>query len=258
MTGTKENKKNGIVYICGAGPGDPKLITVRCLELIETCDIVLYDRLVSDEIISLIPKSIDRIYVGRESGDPTTNQIKTNELMVYHALNGKKVLRLKGGDPFIFGRGGEEAQILVENSIPFEIIPGISSAIGSAVYSGIPLTYRNISSSVALITGHEDPTKEKKYVNWSKLANAVDTIVILMGLENLSNIIKELKKGGMPIDTPIAIIQKGTTNQQRIFTAIINDDICQIIEKNNIRPPSVIIIGKVVNLSKEISWFISQ
>ncbi|MGD1835609.1 MAG: uroporphyrinogen-III C-methyltransferase [Nitrososphaeraceae archaeon] len=245
------------VYICGAGPGDPKLITVKCYELLKTCDIILYDRLVSQEILSIIPDSSEKIYVGRSSGDPTINQIKTNELMLKYVNMGKTVLRLKGGDPFIFGRGGEEAEFLSANNIDFEIIPGISSAIGSAIYSGIPLTHRKFSSSVAIVTGHEDPLKVSKTVKWHNLVNAVDTIVILMGIENLPNILNQLTQAGLSKETPVAVIEKGTTLQQRLVIGNVNN-IQDKLKSSSIKPPSVIIIGNTVSLSSKINWFISN
>ncbi len=252
MNGIK-NKKYGKVYICGAGPGDPSLITVKCLDLIKNSDIVLYDRLVSSSILKLIPKNTPKVYVGRSSGDPTTNQFKTNQFMLQHALSGKQVLRLKGGDPFIFGRGGEEAEFLYENAIDFEIIPGISSAIGAAIYSGIPLTHRKFSSSVAIVTGHEDPMKEEKSVRWDKLATAVDTLVILMGIEKLEYILNKLKNNGLSDETKIAVIEKGTLKDQKI---IISDfkDIRKKMKNASIKPPAVIIIGEVVSLSERIRW----
>lgn len=252
MNGIK-NKKYGKVYICGAGPGDPSLITVKCLDLIKNSDIILYDRLVSSSILKLIPESTPKVYVGRSSGDPTTNQFKTNQFMLQHALSGKQVLRLKGGDPFIFGRGGEEAEFLYENAIDFEIIPGISSAIGAAIYSGIPLTHRKFSSSVAIVTGHEDPMKEEKSVRWDKLATAVDTIVILMGIEKIEYILNKLKNNGLSDETKIAVIEKGTLKDQKI---IISDfkDIRKKMKNASIKPPAVIIIGEVVSLSERIRW----
>jgi uroporphyrin-III C-methyltransferase len=252
MNGIK-NKNNGKVYICGAGPGDPSLITMRCWDLIKNCDIILYDRLVSKEILTLIPESTSKIYVGRSSGDPTTNQIKTNQIMLKYASEGKKVLRLKGGDPFIFGRGGEEAEFLNENAINFEIIPGISSAIGAAIYSGIPLTHRKFSSSVAIVTGHEDPLKEEKTVKWDKIATAVDTIVILMGIEKLDFILKKLEKNGLSKETKIAVIEKGTLKDQKIIIGNFNN-IRAKIDNASIKPPAVIIIGEVVTLSEIIRW----
>src|SRR5919108_923204 len=177
-------RNTGKVFLCGAGPGDPKLITVKAMELLKGCDVVLYDRLVSKEIINQIPAESEKIYVGREVGDSTTHQYNTNIQMVKLAKEGKNVLRLKGGDPFIFGRGGEEAEFLFQNDIQFEIIPGISSAIGAAAYAGIPLTHRQYASSLAIVTGHEDDNKTESIVKLHKLANAVDTVVILMGIEN--------------------------------------------------------------------------
>lgn len=252
MNGTN-NKSKGKVYICGAGPGNPDLITKRCWDLLKNCDIILYDRLVGREILELIPENTPKVYVGRSSGDPTTNQLKTNQVMLQYALKGKKVLRLKGGDPFIFGRGGEEAEFLNENAIDFEIIPGISSAIGSAVYSGIPLTHRQFSSSVAIVTGHEDPTKKEKSIRWEKLATAVDTIVILMGIENLESIIKNLINYGLSNDTKIAVIQNGTLKEQKIIIGNLNN-IRKKMDDASIKPPAVIIIGEVVSLSDKIKW----
>ena len=252
MNGTK-NKNKGKVYICGAGPGNPDLITKRCWDLLKNCDIILYDRLVGKEILELIPENTPKIYVGRSSGDPTINQVKTNQVMLQHVLKGKKVLRLKGGDPFIFGRGGEEAEFLKENAVDFEIIPGISSAIGSAVYSGIPLTHRQYSSSVAIVTGHEDPSKKEKSIKWDKLATAVDTIVILMGVENLDSIIKNLVNYGLSTDTKIAVIQNGTLNEQKVIIGNFNN-IRKKMDDASIKPPAVIIIGDVVSLSDKIKW----
>lgn len=252
MNGTN-NKSKGKVYICGAGPGNPDLITKRCWDLLKNCDIILYDRLVGKEILELIPENTPKVYVGRSSGDPTTNQLKTNQVMLQYALKGKKVLRLKGGDPFIFGRGGEEAEFLNENAIDFEIIPGISSAIGSAVYSGIPLTHRQFSSSVAIVTGHEDPTKKEKSIRWEKLATAVDTIVILMGIENLESIIKNLINYGLSNDTKIAVIENGTLKEQKIIIGNLNN-IRKKMDDASIKPPAVIIIGEVVSLSDKIKW----
>ncbi len=252
MNGTN-NKSKGKVYICGAGPGNPDLITKRCWDLLKHCDIILYDRLVGREILELIPESTPKIYVGRSAGDPTTNQVKTNKVMLQYALEGKKVLRLKGGDPFIFGRGGEEAEFLNENAIDFEIIPGISSAIGSAVYSGIPLTHRQFSSSVAIVTGHEDPTKKEKSIRWDKLATAVDTIVILMGVENLESIMKNLINYGLSNATKIAVIQNGTLKEQKVIIGNFSN-IRKKMQNASIKPPAVIIIGEVVSLSDKIKW----
>src|SRR5919199_6083695 len=208
-------RKKGKVFICGAGPGDPKLVTVRAMEVLNNCDVVLYDRLICKDLIDQIPAKSEKIYVGRAVGDSTIHQDITNELMVEHAKNGKRVVRLKGGDPFIFGRGAEEAEYLYKHNIEFEIIPGITSAIGSAAYAGIPLTHRRFASSVAIVTGHEDPEKNEISIKWDKLAQAVNTIVVLMGIERLDSITYNLVKAGLSKDTEIAIIENGTTMEQR-------------------------------------------
>jgi uroporphyrin-III C-methyltransferase len=248
-----KNEKLGKVFICGAGPGDPKLITVRGMELLKTCDVVLYDRLVARELVDQIPASAEKVYVGRAVGDPTTHQDRTNELMAEYAKKGKQVLRLKGGDPFIFGRGAEEAEYLLKLGIKFEIVPGITSAIASPAYAGIPLTHRRHSSSVAIVTGHEDPEKDELVVKWDKLAGAVDTIVVLMGIGQLEQISGELTKSGMNEDTPVAIVTNGTTEKQMVVRGTLAT-ITDIANKENVKPPAVIVIGKVAELD-HLEWF---
>ena len=248
-----EQKMSGKVYLVGAGPGDDKLITIKAAELLKKADVVLYDRLVSKKILSMIPKNIEKIYIGRAIGDNYKHQDSTNELMVKFAKKKKNIVRLKGGDPIIFGRGGEEAEFLKGHKIKCEIIPGVTSGIGSATYSGIPLTHRRYASSVVFVTGHEDPEKKKEAVKWKKLAKAVDTIVIMMGLSRIDIICKELMKGGISKNTPVAVIQNGTTPKHKIITGTILN-IAQKIKQQKIKPPSIIIIGKVVNLSKTIGW----
>ena len=245
--------KSGKVFICGAGPGDPKLITLRAIELVKTSDVVLYDRLVSKEIIAQIPSSVEKVYVGRTVGDPTTHQDMTNELMIKYAKNGKRVLRLKGGDPFIFGRGAEEAEHLIKHGIKYEIIPGISSAIASPGYAGIPLTHRKLSSSVAIVTGHEGTEKDEPVVRWDRLAGAVDTIVVLMGIGQLEQISSDLIKAGMNPDTNVAIVENGTTEKQRVIRGTLGT-ISSIAAKAKVRPPAVIVIGKVAGLDR-LEWF---
>ncbi|KAA2283059.1 MAG: uroporphyrinogen-III C-methyltransferase [Candidatus Nitrosocosmicus sp.] len=245
---------SGIVYICGAGPGDPKLLTLRALDLIKQSEVILYDRLVGDEIIDLFPNDAEKIYVGRNVGDPTTHQDKTNQFMLKYAKMGRKVLRLKGGDPFIFGRGGEEAEILKENNIPFEIIPGITSGIGAAIYSGIPLTHRKYGSTVAFVTGHEDPDKKTPEVRWEKLLQAVDTVVIYMGTEKLNIIIEKINTGNNNAKTPVAIIQNGTLKNQKIIKGTL-EDIVEIARKSKVKPPAIVIIGNIVKLNETINWF---
>ena len=243
----------GKVYLVGAGPGDPDLITLKAIELIKKADVVLYDRLVSKKILTMIPKRCKSIYVGRAVGDDTTHQDSTNELMVKYAKLKKTVVRLKGGDPIIFGRGGEEAEFLKSFKIKYEIIPGITSGIGSATYAGIPLTHRQFASSVVFVTGHEDPEKKTEVVKWKKLAKSVDTIVIMMGLSRIEEISKKLIEGGMDKTTPVAVIQNGTTTKQKMIKGTISN-ISNKIKRNKIRPPTNIIIGRVVDLSDIIGW----
>ena len=243
----------GKVYLVGAGPGDSKLITLKAVELLQKADVVLYDRLVSKKIISLIPKTAKKIYVGRAVGDDTTHQNTTNDLMLKYAKSKKNIVRLKGGDPIIFGRGGEEAEFLKEHKVKYEIIPGITSGIGSATYAGIPLTHRNYSSSVVFVTGHEDPEKKKEAVKWKRLAKSVDTIVIMMGLSRIDIICKQLIAGGLDKTTPVAVIQNGTTQQQRMVKGNLSN-IAKYVKAEKITPPTNIIIGKVVDLSDTLGW----
>ena len=244
---------SGTVYLVGAGPGDPKLITLRALELIKKADVVLYDRLVDKKIISMIPRKTKKIYVGREVGDDLRHQDTTNLMMVKYAKSNRNVVRLKGGDPFIFGRGGEEAEYLRKRKIKFEIIPGITSGIGSAVYSGIPLTHREHSSSVVFVTGHEDPLKKTDKVKWKLLAKSVQTIVIMMGLSRIEHISKDLIAGGLDKNTPVAVIQNGTSSNQKMLIGTLSN-ISKKIKLYKVKPPSIIIIGTVVNLHKKIGW----
>jgi uroporphyrin-III C-methyltransferase len=243
----------GKVYLVGAGPGDSKLMTLRAVEILKKADVVLYDRLVSKKTLSMIPKKAKKIYVGRSVGDNYKHQDNTNDLMVKYAKTKPNVVRLKGGDPIIFGRGGEEAEFLKKHKIKFEIIPGITSGIGSATYSGIPLTHRKFASSVAFVTGHEDPQKQNENVRWKKLAKSVDTIVIMMGLSRIGVICQQLIAGGLEKNTPVAIIQDGTTSKHRMIQGTLSN-ISKKVKDKKIKPPSIIIIGKVVNLSKIIGW----
>lgn len=243
----------GKVYIVGAGPGDPGLLTLKALDLIKTTDIVLYDRLVSDQILDIIPNNVKKEYVGRNVGDNYTHQNETNNMMVKHAKEGKNVVRLKGGDPFIFGRGGEEAEFLREKGIDFVIVPGITSAVASPAYAGIPLTHRSLSSSVAIVTGHEDVQKDKLVVKWKELTNAVDTIVILMGMGRLEQIVNELISGGARNNTKVAIIESGTTEGQKILFGNLGNIVSKV-KNSSIKPPTIIVIGKVVSLAEKLDW----
>ena len=240
----------GIVYLAGAGPGDPGLVTVRTAELLAKADVVLYDRLVSDGVLALASESANKTYVGRAVGDDASHQDYTNRLMAEHANAGRLVVRLKGGDPIIFGRGSEEAEYLRERGIHCEIIPGITSGIASATYAGIPLTHRSTASSVALVTGHEDPAKEAAAVRWRDLATSVDTIVIMMGLSRIRLICDELIRGGRNPNTPVAVIQNGTMPDQIVVRATL-DRICNAVEERGIRPPAVIVVGDVAGLGQD-------
>jgi uroporphyrin-III C-methyltransferase len=243
----------GKVYLVGAGPGDPKLLTLKALEVLQNADVVIYDRLVSEDVLRLIPEKAEKIYVGKTSGKHTLAQEEINDLMIKAAMKGKTVVRLKGGDPFIFGRGGEEAEALISKNIEFEVVPGVSSAFAAPAYAGIPLTHRAYASSVAIVTGSQAADAPKK-VNWGKLAGAVDTIVILMGLESLREIARDLIDGGLSPNTPTAIIEWGTTENQRTIIGRLAT-IAEDAEKAAFKPPSVIVVGEVANLGRRLAWF---
>lgn len=243
----------GKVYLVGAGPGDPGMLTVRAAELIRSADVVLYDRLVDRRILDSIPDSALKEYVGRAVGDDAGHQDSTNERMASHALGGKSVVRLKGGDPNMFGRGGEEAEFLRGRGVSFEMVPGITSGVGSAAYCGIPLTHRGRSSSVAFVAGHEDPAKGAERVRWKELARAADTIVVMMGVSRLGAICAQLVEGGMDESTPVAVVQEGTTERHReVFGTL--GDIEERASSAGVRPPANIIIGRVVELAGRLSW----
>ncbi len=243
----------GKVFIVGAGPGDVGLLTLRALEVIKGADVILYDRLVSKDILELAVGA-EKVYVGRDVGDDYKHQEYTNRLMLDYALKGKNVVRLKGGDPFIFGRGGEEAEFLADNGIDFEIVPGVTSAIAAPAYAGIPLTHRVLSSSVAILTGHEDPFKQEHRVNIAKIASSVDTLVILMGISNIKSIVDELLASNIEKDREIAIIENATTLQQRVTVSKLAD-IVRVVKERDIKPPAVIVIGKVVSLASKLNWY---
>jgi uroporphyrin-III C-methyltransferase len=243
----------GEVFLVGAGPGDPKLLTVKAVELLKTAEVVIYDRLVSDEILRLIPDRAEKIYVGKEAGKHVVPQEKIAALLVEKALAGKNVVRLKGGDPFIFGRGGEEAEALAENQIAFEVVPGVSSAVVAPMYAGIPLTHRDFASSVAIVTGHQAGEGERA-VDWRLLAGAVDTLVVLMGVDSLTTITTKLMDGGSDPSVPVAIIERGTSKQQRTITGTLGS-IAKEAEEQKVQPPAVIVVGEVVNLGRKLSWF---
>lgn len=243
----------GKVFLVGAGPGDPQLLTVKASELLKTAKVVVYDRLVSAEILKLIPKEAEKIYVGKRTGKHVVSQDKITELLVELSFAGKDVVRLKGGDPFVFGRGGEEAEALAENSVKFEVVPGVTSAIAAPMYAGIPLTHRDYAASVAIVTGHRAGNAEKP-IDWAKLARAVDTVVILMGVESLEAIVAKLVEGGLSPNVPVAIIEQGTRKRQRSIIGELGS-IVKEAEAKKVQPPAVIVIGGVVGLGRKLSWF---
>ncbi len=240
------------VYLVGSGPGDPGLISVRGLECIKRADVIIYDYLVSEELLKYARKDAEIIYVGKEGSRHTLEQDEINDLIVRKVQPDRTVVRLKGGDPFVFGRGGEEAMCLAERGITFEVIPGITAAIAAPAYAGIPVTHRGYTSTLGLITGHEDPTKGGSALPWDKLSTAVGTLGVYMGVKNLPYIVKELLKNGRPKDTPVAIIRWGTTPQQKTVVGTLGD----IVEKSKgVEPPAVTVVGEVVKLRKYLNWF---
>ncbi len=244
----------GMVALVGAGPGDPGLITVKALEYIKRADVIVYDRLVNPDLLNHAPDACEQVYVGKTPKHHTKTQDEINDILVAEAQKGKLVVRLKGGDPFLFGRGGEEAEFLADNRIPFEVVPGVTSAIAAPAYTGIPVTHRGLSSSVVIVTGHEDPEKTRASVDWDALAQGPDTIVVLMGLGNLAPITDRLINAGKPPDTPVTLIQDATTPNQKTVTGALSD-IVQRASEADLRPPAVAVIGEVARLSKQLSWF---
>ena len=243
------------VYLVGAGPGDPELITVRGLNAVHQATVIIYDRLVHPSLVAEAPPQAQRIYVGKESGIHYVPQGQINQLLVNYATQGERVVRLKGGDPFVFGRGGEEAEALAAARLPFEIIPGVSSAVAVPAYAGIPLTHRKVASSFAVVTGHEEGGKEHTVIDWRRLATAVDTLVILMGTKGLVRIAAQLIQHGRAPETPVALIRWGTTNEQVTFVgtlATIADTAAAVA----LEPPIVTVVGDVVRLAERLQWFL--
>ena len=247
-----EQSAPGEVYLVGGGPGDPDLLTFKALRLMQQADVVVYDRLVSAQVLDLCRRDADRVYVGKARKNHALPQEEINQLLVTLAKQGKRVLRLKGGDPFIFGRGGEEIDQLMAQDIPFQVVPGITSASGCAAYSGIPLTHRDYAQSVRFVTGHlKDDSCD---LPWHELVHEHQTLVIYMGLISLSQICERLIQHGMVSDMPIALIEKGTQPEQRVISGTL-ETIPELAETAAVKPPALIIVGKVVTLRDRLDWF---
>ncbi len=243
----------GIVYLVGGGPGDPGLLTIRGLECLQKADVVVHDRLANEELLSYAPQA-ELIDVGKYPRHHPIPQPEINNILIQKASEGRIVVRLKGGDPFIFGRGGEEAQALTEAGIPFEIVPGVTSAIAVPAYAGIPVTQRGVASSVAFITGHCAGSNPLD-LNWKALAEGIDTLVFMMGVCSLPIIVSSLIEAGRSADTPIALIEKGTLPDQKVVTGTLSN----IMERaSEIQPPTIIVVGEVVNLNATLKWFEPQ
>ncbi|MBK9117475.1 MAG: uroporphyrinogen-III C-methyltransferase [Betaproteobacteria bacterium] len=245
----------GTVYLVGCGPGDPELLTLRAYRLLQSADVALYDHLVSDEVMALLPGKVQRVYVGKERDRHTMPQEVINDLLVRYAREGKHVLRLKGGDPFVFGRGGEEIDTLAAQGVAFEVVPGITAALGVAAYAGIPLTHRDYAQSCLFVTGHR---KEDGFeMDWHALTRPRQTVVVYMGLLGLPALCDGLVAHGMSADTPVAVIQQGTTHEQRVVTGTLRT-LAQKVAEAMLTPPTLMIVGDVVRLRDRLGWFRPQ
>jgi uroporphyrinogen III methyltransferase/synthase len=245
---------SGFVSLIGAGPGDPGLLTLRGAEALGRADVVIYDYLANPALLSHARPDAEQIYVGKKAGSHTLSQGEINDLLVERGLAGQQVARLKGGDPFVFGRGGEEALALLEAGVPFEVVPGVTSAVAAPAYAGIPVTHRGLASSFAVITGHEDPAKEASALDWARLATGVDTLVFLMGVGNLPQIVERLVAHGRPADTPVALVRWGTLPGQQTVSGNLADIVTRV-QAAGLRPPAVTIVGSVAGLRDGLRWF---
>ncbi len=242
----------GEVFLVGTGPGDPELLTVKAARLIREAEVVLYDNLVSEEIMALVPAGAERIYVGKRRSDHAMRQEHINELLVNLARKGRRVLRLKAGDPFVFGRGGEEIETLGASGVRFEVVPGITAALGAASYAGIPLTHRDYAQSCVFVTGNTQDGELN--VDWAAIVRPRQTVVIYMGFQNLDELCRELVSHGLPPKTPAAMVQQATTSSQRVVTA----DLATLADRAReagLKPPTLIIVGEVVRLRGRLEWF---
>lgn len=248
------NEKKGRVYLVGAGPGDIGLLTVKGMKCLQRADAVVYDFHLNAQVLNYIKHDAEFIYAGKRGGHHTMTQDEINKVLVEKAKEGKVVCRLKGGDPFVFGRGGEEAEALAENNIDFEVVPGVSSAVAAPAYAGIPITHRGYSSSFAVIPGYEDMTKEESAIDWAKLATGAGTLIFLMAVKNMDVLVKKLMENGRSPDTPVAVIRWGTRPDQKTITGTLKD-IADIVKEKDIKPPAVMVVGEVVKLRKRLMWY---
>lgn len=254
MNGNKISRQSGWVYLVGAGPGDPGLLTLKGKACLEAADVVVYDALVSPLLLDFAPSDADLVYVGKRSGNHCIVQKEINDLLVAHARAGRTVTRLKGGDPFIFGRGAEEVMALARAGIPFEVVPGVNSGHAVPAYAGIPLTYRDLASVVTFVTGHEDPNKKFSSIRWDAIAATPGTLVIFMGLRNLKQITSILIEHGRDAQSPAAAIQWGTTEEQVTIVGVL-EDIAVKVARAGLNAPALIVIGEVVRLRSMLRWF---
>ena len=246
--------KNGIVYLVGVGPGDPGLITLKAIEKIKASDVLVYDYLANKKFLEYAKDGAEVIYVGKRGGCHTLPQDEINDILIQKAREGKVVARVKGGDPFIFGRGGEEAEALAEAGIPFEVVPGVTAGIAAPAYAGIPITHRDFTTTATFITGHENPTKADSNLYWDKIATGVGTIVFFMGMANLEQNMKKLMDNGRDPKTPVALIRWGTTPEQETLVGTV-EDIAEKAKTANFKPPAVAVVGGVVSLREKLRWF---
>jgi len=249
-----QSRRTGKVYLVGAGPGDPGLLTLKGKECLEAADVVLYDYLANPVLLQYAPAKAERIYVGRRGRGQYQDQADINRLLIERAKEGNVVVRLKGGDPFVFGRGGEEAEAVAAAEVDFEVVPGVTAAVAVPAYAGIPVTHRTLASTVTFVTGHEDPTKPVALLEWPKLASTSGTLVFMMGMKNLPSIVRQLLSEGRPSDTPVAAIRWGTRADQQTIVGTLGDVVAKV-EAAHLEPPTVIVVGEVVRLRRQLNWF---
>ena len=248
------SNRRGIVYLVGAGPGDPGLLTVKGKECLEQADIVLYDYLANPSLLDFAPAHAERVYVGRRGRGQYQDQAEINRLLIERARAGQVVVRLKGGDPFVFGRGGEEAEAVATAGVPFEIVPGVTAAVAVPAYAGIPVTHRTLASTMTVVTGHEDPSKGTSVIDWPKLAATSGTLIFMMGMKTLPLIVSRLLEEGRSADTPVAAVRWGTKAEQRTIIGTLRDIVVKTAQAG-LEPPTVIVVGEVVRLREQLNWF---